>query len=131
MSRLSATTAFAPPGPRSLAAVVSRWRRSLGRSFMAGKGRDACVQEQDCLSDQFRVTITNSPPTRVIVVLFRKEPFRQELTCFMDWYNRNRPHSTLDGKDLVDQDTEGHRSCFRRVSPSTAQLGYRTRKLPR
>ncbi len=30
---------------------------------MAGKGRDACVQEQDCLSDRFRVTITNSPPT--------------------------------------------------------------------
>ena len=63
MSRLSATTAFAPPGPRSLAAVVSRWRRSLGRSFMAGKGRDACVQEQDCLSDRFRVTIINWPPT--------------------------------------------------------------------
>ncbi|MCP4375860.1 MAG: transposase family protein, partial [bacterium] len=36
--------------------------------------------------------------TRVIVVPFRKEPFRQELTYFMDWYNQNRPHSTLDGK---------------------------------
>jgi len=47
MSRLSVTTAFAPPGPRSLAIVISRWRRSIGRSFMAGKGRDACVQEQN------------------------------------------------------------------------------------
>ena len=36
--------------------------------------------------------------TRVIVVPFRKEAFHQELTCFMDWYNENRPHSTLDGK---------------------------------
>ena len=42
MSRLSATTAFAPPGPRSLAIVVSRWRRSVSRSFMAVQGRGRC-----------------------------------------------------------------------------------------
>ncbi len=70
MSRLSAMIAFAPPGPRSLAIVASRWRRSVSRSFMAGKGRDACVQEQDCLSDRFRVTITNSPPTACLFTHF-------------------------------------------------------------
>jgi len=36
--------------------------------------------------------------TRVVVVPFRKEAFHQELTFFVDWYNQNRPHSTLDGK---------------------------------
>ena len=47
MSRLSATTAFAPPGPRSLAIVTSRRSKSTGRSFMAVQGRGRCCQGQD------------------------------------------------------------------------------------
>ena len=38
MRRLSATMAFAPPGPRSLAIVVDRYTRSSSRFFMAEKG---------------------------------------------------------------------------------------------
>jgi hypothetical protein len=41
MSRLSATTALASPGPRSLAMVVSKWERSMSGSFMAEQGREA------------------------------------------------------------------------------------------
>jgi len=39
MSRLSATMALAPPGPRSLAIVVNKCARSTNRSFMEVKGR--------------------------------------------------------------------------------------------
>ena len=61
MSRLSATMALAPPGPRSFAIVVNKCARSTNRSFMEVKGRGGCVQEQDCLSYRFQVIITNSP----------------------------------------------------------------------
>ena len=44
MSRLSATMAFAPPGPKSLATVVSRWAGSISRFFMAEQGREASRQ---------------------------------------------------------------------------------------
>ena len=54
MRRLSATTAFAPPGPRSLAIVISRWRRSISRSFMAVQGRGRCNQGQDYPNHCFR-----------------------------------------------------------------------------
>ena len=67
MSRLSATMALAPPGPRSLAIVVDKCARSTNRSFMDVKGRGGCVQEQDCLSYRFQVIITNSPPTGVYI----------------------------------------------------------------
>ena len=63
MSRLSATTALAPPVPRSLAMVVNRWMRSISRSFMAEQGREGSFQEQVCLSCRFQVIITNSPRT--------------------------------------------------------------------
>jgi len=63
MRRLSAMTALAPPGPRSLATVVNRWARSISRSFITGKIRVGCAQEQDCLNCCFQVIITNSPPT--------------------------------------------------------------------
>ena len=63
MSWLSATTAFAPPGPGSLAIVVNRCARSINRSFMAERCGEGCTQEQNCLSYRFQVTITNSPPT--------------------------------------------------------------------
>jgi len=63
MSRLSATTAFAPPGPRSLAIVIMRWRRSISRSFMAVQGRERCYQGQDYPSHRFRAKIANSPWT--------------------------------------------------------------------
>ena len=52
ISRLSAT-AFAPPGPRSLAIVVSRWRSS-SRFFMAVQGRGRCNQGQDYPNHRFR-----------------------------------------------------------------------------
>ena len=64
MSRLSATTALAPPGPMSLAIVVSRCARSISRSFMAEQGREDCLQEQVCLCCRFQVEISNSPSTR-------------------------------------------------------------------
>ena len=48
--RLSATTARAPPGPMSLAMVVSRWRRSIRKFLMAPQARRVYVPEQDCLN---------------------------------------------------------------------------------
>jgi len=63
MSRLSATMVFTPPGPRSLAIVVSRWARSINRSFMEEQGREVSHQEQDFPSCPFQVKITNSPET--------------------------------------------------------------------
>ena len=63
MSRLSATTARAPPGPMSLADVVNRWARSISRSFIAEQGREGCEQEQDCPTIRFQVIISNSPST--------------------------------------------------------------------
>ena len=65
MSRLSATTALAPPGPRSLAMVVNRWMRSISRSFMAEQGREGSFQEQVCLSCRFQVIISNSLRTGI------------------------------------------------------------------
>ena len=66
MSRLSATTALAPPGPRSLAIVVNRCARSTSRFFMAEQGREGCFQEPACLSCRFQVIISNSPRTGII-----------------------------------------------------------------
>ena len=63
MIRLSATMALAPPGPKSLAIVVSRCARSTSRSFMVEQGREGCFQEQVCLSYRFQVIISNSPRT--------------------------------------------------------------------
>jgi len=60
MSRLSATTVFAPPGPGSLSTVVNRWTRSNSRSFMAEQGREGCLHEQDCLSVRIQTRIDNS-----------------------------------------------------------------------
>ena len=64
INRLSATMAFAPPGPRSLAIVVNRCRRSANRYFMGGKCGERWAHEQDCLSCRFPAIITNSPPSR-------------------------------------------------------------------
>jgi len=61
MSRLSATTALTPLGPRSLAIVVNRCTRNTSRSLMAEQGREGCIQEQVCLSCRFQVIISNSP----------------------------------------------------------------------
>ena len=60
MSRLSATTALAPPGPRSLAMVVNRWARSTSRSFMAEQGRGDCLRSKT-VKCRFQAKITNSP----------------------------------------------------------------------
>ena len=64
MSRLSATIVFASPGPRSLAMVVSRWARSISRSFMAEQGRETTHRRQACPSCRFQVKITISPYSR-------------------------------------------------------------------
>ena len=56
-------TALAPPGPKSLATVVNRCTRSIKMSFTEEKGREGCLQEQDCFSWRFQVTIANSPHT--------------------------------------------------------------------
>ena len=62
MSRLSATKALVPPGPRSLAIVVNRCAKSTSKSLMAAKGREVCTPEQDCRNCRFQVTIKNSRP---------------------------------------------------------------------
>ena len=63
MSKLSATMVLAPPGPRSLAMVVSKWARSISRSFMAEQGREASHLRQVSPSCRFQVKTTNSPYT--------------------------------------------------------------------
>lgn len=57
MSRLSATTARVPLGPRSLATVVNRCARSIRKSFMTEQGREGYVQEQGWLQCCFQVII--------------------------------------------------------------------------
>ena len=61
MSKLSATTALEPPGPRSLAIVVYRCTRSIRKSFMTEQGREGYGQEQGWLQCCFQVIISNSP----------------------------------------------------------------------
>jgi hypothetical protein len=63
MRRLCATTVLAPPGPKSLAIVHSRWARSSNRSFMLKKGSDGRVAEQGCRDFLFQATISNSRQT--------------------------------------------------------------------
>ena len=41
--------------------MISRWPRSISRSFMAAEGREDSFQEQVCLSCGFQVIISNSP----------------------------------------------------------------------
>ena len=65
ISRLSATTAFAPPGPMSLAMVANRCIRRTRKSFMGRSGREQLRQKQDSSSNCFHVTINNSPCTRL------------------------------------------------------------------
>ncbi|MCP4823224.1 MAG: DDE-type integrase/transposase/recombinase [Shimia sp.] len=49
------------------------------------------------LIERFILSLKNEC-TRVIVVPLCRETFHQELTCFTNWYDQNRPHSTLDGR---------------------------------
>ena len=35
---------------------------------------------------------------RIIPVPLRRDAFRQELTCFFNWYNQSRPQTSLHGK---------------------------------
>jgi len=49
ISRLSATMAFAPPGPKSLARVVNRCMSNKTRSFMIKQGRADYYRAQDLL----------------------------------------------------------------------------------
>ena len=49
ISRLSATMAFAPPGPKSLARVVNRCMSNKAKSFMAKQGRTDSYRAQDLL----------------------------------------------------------------------------------
>jgi hypothetical protein len=68
VSKLSATMIFAPPCPRSLAIVVSKWARSISRPFMAEQGREASHLRQVCPSCRFQVKITDSPYTPKVSV---------------------------------------------------------------
>ena len=36
--------------------------------------------------------------TRIILVPLRTDAFRQELSCFANWYNQSLPHSSLNGQ---------------------------------
>ena len=51
------------------------------------------------LIERFILTLKNEG-TRIILVSLRADMFHQELTCFLYWYNHNRPHSALHGKTL-------------------------------
>ena len=51
---------WALPGPRSLAIDVSRWARSISKSFMAEQGKDVSQPEQVCPCCQFQGRINNS-----------------------------------------------------------------------
>ena len=49
------------------------------------------------LIERFILSLKNGC-TRVILVPLRTDAFHQELTFFANWYNQNRPHSSLHGK---------------------------------
>jgi hypothetical protein len=49
------------------------------------------------LIERFVLTLKNEC-MRSILVPLRTDAFHQELMCFTDWYNRSRPHSSLNGK---------------------------------
>jgi len=70
MSRLSATTAFAPPGPRSLAIVVRRWRRSISRSFMPCRVGDAAIRGKTIQITACGANIANLPATACLFAHF-------------------------------------------------------------
>lgn len=55
MSRLSATTARVPPGPRSFAIAVNRCTKSISRFFIDEQGADDQAQVQDCLTRRLSV----------------------------------------------------------------------------
>jgi len=49
------------------------------------------------LVERFILTLKNEC-TRIILVPLRRDPFHQELTCFANWYNQSRAHSSLNSK---------------------------------
>ena len=49
------------------------------------------------LIERFILSLKNEC-TRMILVPLRTDAFHQELTCFVNWYNQSRPHSSLNGK---------------------------------
>jgi hypothetical protein len=49
------------------------------------------------LIERFILSLKNGC-TRIILVPLRTDAFHQELTSFSNWYNQNRPHSSLNGK---------------------------------
>jgi len=49
------------------------------------------------LIDRFILTLKNEC-IRIILAPLRTDAFHQELTCFANWYNHSRPHSSLHGK---------------------------------
>ena len=60
--RFSAIIAFAPPGPRSFATVVSKFGRNTSNTSMIGKGRGESRLLQGYLSSRLNARINNSPP---------------------------------------------------------------------
>ncbi len=49
------------------------------------------------LIERFILSLKNEC-TRIILVPLRADAFHLELTYFANWYNHNRPHSSLNGK---------------------------------
>jgi putative transposase len=49
------------------------------------------------LVERFILTLKNEG-MRIILVPLRIDAFHQDLTCFANWYNQSRPHSSLHGK---------------------------------
>ena len=47
--------------------------------------------------ERFILTLKNGC-THIILLPLRTDAFHQELTCFANWYNQSRPHSSLNGK---------------------------------
>jgi len=81
-----------------------------GQQFWCGVFKDWCDRQgttprfgavgrhgRIALVERFNLTQKNEG-MRIILVPLRADAFHQELTCFANWYNHSRPHSSLDGK---------------------------------
>ncbi|MGI9284209.1 MAG: transposase [Pseudomonadales bacterium] len=81
-----------------------------GQQFWCGVFKDWCDRQgitprfgavgqhgSIALVERFILSLKNEC-TRIILVPLRSDAFQLELTYFTNWYNRSRPHSSLNGK---------------------------------
>jgi len=81
-------------GPQFTDQGFRRWcrRRNIRQRFGA-------VDKHGSISVIERLIRTmKNEGTRRILVPFSRSEFQRELECFVDWYNRHRPHSTLNAR---------------------------------